>query len=55
MITEILGKRQCDELKKISNPVSQLRKYEVFRHTTNLVAVTTGDVTSDEINLLQVE
>ena len=54
MIREILGKRQCDEWKTISDPMSQSREYEVFRHTTNLVAVTTGDVIN-KINLLQVE
>jgi hypothetical protein len=37
--------------------VSQFKKYEVFRHTTNLVAVTTGDVASAEIkdDLLEAE
>ena len=29
--------------------VSQFKKYDVFRHTTDLVAVTTGDVASAEI------
>ena len=37
--------------------VSQFKKYDVFRHTTDLVAVTTGDVASAEIkeDLLEAE
>ena len=37
--------------------VSQFKKYDVFRHTTDLVAFTTGDVASAEIkeDLLEAE
>ena len=47
-------KRDKEDVVKL---VAQFERYDVFRQTTDLVAVTTGDVASDDIrnDLLQAQ
>ena len=47
-------KRNEEDVVKL---VAQFERYDVFRQTTDLVAVTTGDVASDDIrnDLLQAQ
>ena len=51
------GKSRMRQDEDVLRLVSQFKKYDVFRHTTDLVAVTTGDVASAEIkeDLLEAE
>ena len=51
------GKSRMRQDEDVLGLVSQFKKYDVFRHTTDLFAVTTGDVASAEIkeDLLEAE
>ena len=46
------GKLRMRQDEDVLRLVSQFKKYDVFRHTTDLVAVTTGDVASAEMKYL---